>query len=110
MLSINDILPLRGILEGAIICNASAGASEDYAIVVSRDPDGDAFARASEDYAIVTSHHPDNGIKAGNASRRRRSTANDGAVDDVRGPPASLLLRQQRLLGKGDTHHLIYAG
>ncbi|XP_066380725.1 large ribosomal subunit protein uL2z-like [Miscanthus floridulus] len=109
-LSIGDIPPLHRILEGAVIYNASAGASGDYAIVVSHNPDSDASARASEDYAIVTSHHPDNGVKAGNASHRRRSTANDGAVDDVRHPPAPLLFRQQRLLGKSGTHHLIYAG
>ncbi|XP_066396307.1 large ribosomal subunit protein uL2z-like [Miscanthus floridulus] len=110
MLSIGDIPPLRRILEGAVIYNASARASRDYAIVVSRNPDSDASTRASGDYAIVTSHHPDNGIKAGNASHRRRSTANNGAVDDVRHPPAPLLFQRQRLLGKGGTHHLIYAG
>ncbi|XP_066374505.1 large ribosomal subunit protein uL2-like [Miscanthus floridulus] len=90
MLSISDIPPLHGILEGTIICNAST--------------------EASEDYAIITTHHPGNGVKAGNASRQRRSTADDGAVDDIQGPPTSLLLRQQRLLSKGGTHHLIYAG
>ncbi|XP_066385341.1 large ribosomal subunit protein uL2x-like [Miscanthus floridulus] len=93
-LSIGDIPPLHGILEGVIICNASAGASGDYAIVVSRNPDSDASARAFGDYAIVTSHNSDNGVRVGNASRQRRSTANDGAVDDIRRPPAPLLLRQ----------------
>ncbi|XP_066361297.1 large ribosomal subunit protein uL2-like [Miscanthus floridulus] len=92
MLSIGDIPPLHGILEGAVICNASAGASRDYALVVSRNPDSDASARASGDYTIVTSHNPDNGVRARNASCQRRSTANDGIVDDVRRPPAPLLL------------------
>ncbi|XP_066310831.1 uncharacterized protein [Miscanthus floridulus] len=90
--------------------DASAGAFGDYAIVVSRNLDSDATARASRDYAIIPSHNPDNGVWVGNASRQRRSTADDGAVDDIRRPPAPLLLWQQRLLSKGSTHHLIYIG
>ncbi|XP_066324068.1 large ribosomal subunit protein uL2-like [Miscanthus floridulus] len=91
-LSIGDIPPLRRILEDAVIYNASARASGDYAIVVSRDPDSDASARASGDYAIIASHNPNNGVRAGNPSHQRRSIANDGEVDDARRPPAPLLL------------------
>ncbi|XP_066357954.1 large ribosomal subunit protein uL2-like [Miscanthus floridulus] len=94
-LSIGDILPLRRILEGAVIYNAFARVSGDYAIIVSRNPDSNASARASEDYAIIASHNPDNGVRVGNPSCQRRSTANDGEVDDARRPPAPLLLRQQ---------------
>ncbi|XP_066315993.1 large ribosomal subunit protein uL2-like [Miscanthus floridulus] len=89
-LSISDISPLRRILKGAVIYNASA--------------------RAFGDYAIIASHNPDNGVRAGNPSRQRRSTTNDGKVDDAWRPPAPLLLRQQRLLSKGGMHHLIYIG
>ncbi|XP_066341302.1 large ribosomal subunit protein uL2-like [Miscanthus floridulus] len=94
-LSISNIPPLRRTLEGAVIYNASAWASGDYAIVDDRDPDSDVSARASRDYAIITGHNPDNGVRAGNPSRQRRSTANDGEVDDARRPPAPLLLRQR---------------
>ena len=47
-LSIGNVLPLRWILEGAIICNVKhhvgdrsffTGASRDYAIMISRNPD-----------------------------------------------------------------------
>ncbi|XP_066384999.1 large ribosomal subunit protein uL2z-like [Miscanthus floridulus] len=103
MLSIGDVLPLRGVLEGTITCNvelhvgncsASAGATGDYAIGVSRNPDSDTSVGASRDYAIVVSRNPDNGVRAGNASHQRRDTANDDKVDDVRRPPALLPLRQ----------------
>ena len=90
--------------------DASTGTSGDYAIVVSRDPGSDATAMTSEDYAIIPSHSPDNGIWVGNASRQGRGAANDGAVNDVRRPPAPPFLRQQRLLSKGRAHHLIYVG
>ena len=71
MLSIGDILPLRGILEGAVIynvehhaddCGALAGASGDCAIVISHNIDNGAFAGVSGDYAIVISRNPDNGV------------------------------------------------
>ena len=72
-LSIGDVLPLRGILEGAIIynvehhvgdCGVSAGASRDCAIVISHNPDNSTSTRASRDYAIVISRNPDNGASA----------------------------------------------
>jgi len=103
-LSIGDVLPLCGVLEGAVSCNielhasncsASTRASSDYAIVVSHNPDSDASAGASRDYAIIVSRNPDNGVRVGNASCQRRDTANDGKVDDERRPLALLLLRQQ---------------
>ena len=50
MLSIGDVLPLHGILEGTVICN-----------VKHHIGDHGVFARASEDYAIVISHNLDNG-------------------------------------------------
>jgi len=74
MLSIGDVLPLHGILKGAIIYNVehhvsdydtSAGASRDCAIVISRNPDNGASARAPKDYATVISRNPDNGASAG---------------------------------------------
>ncbi|XP_066334153.1 large ribosomal subunit protein uL2x-like [Miscanthus floridulus] len=95
MLSIGDTPLLHRILEGTVIYNAFARASGDYAIVVSHDPDSDASARASGDYTIITGHNPDNGVRAGNPSCQRRSTANDGEVDDARRPPVPLLLWQQ---------------
>ena len=70
MLSFSNVLPLHGIPEGAIICNvehhvddcgALSGASRDYAIVISRNPNNGTSAIASRDYAIVISHNPDNG-------------------------------------------------
>ena len=139
-LSIGNVLPLHGVLEGTITSNvelqasdcsasagasgdyaivvsrnpnsdASTGASRDYAIVVSRNPDSDASARVSGDYAIVASHNPDNGIRTGNASRQRKAATHDGKADDVRHPPTTLLLRQQwPLLSTGSPHHLIYVG
>jgi ribosomal protein L2 len=47
-LSIGDVLPLHGILEGAVICNiehhvgsygALVGASRDYTIIIRHNPD-----------------------------------------------------------------------
>ena len=45
-----NVLPLRGIPEGAIVCN-----------VEHHIGDHGVFARASGDYAIVISHNPNNG-------------------------------------------------
>ena len=53
-LSIGNVLPLRGIPEGVVVCNIKHHV-DDHGV----------FARASGDYAIVISHNPDNG-----ASRR----------------------------------------
>ncbi|XP_066348028.1 large ribosomal subunit protein uL2-like [Miscanthus floridulus] len=103
-LSIGNIPPLCGILKDAVICNASARASGDYAVVVSRNPDSNTSARASGDYAIIvshnpdsdtstrasgdyaitSSHNPDNGVRARNASCQGRNIANDGEVDNIR--------------------------
>ena len=67
MLSIGDVLPLRGILRVTVVCNvehhvgdcgAFAEASRDYAIVISRNPDDGAFAGASRDYAIIVAEPP----------------------------------------------------
>ena len=139
-LSIDGVLPLRGVLEGTVTysvelhagkCSASAGASRDYDIVVSRNPNNDASARASRDYAIVISRNPDNGtsaglsrdyaiviscnldngVWAGGVSHRRKAATNDGKADDARHPPVPLVLQQQwPLLSKGSLHHLIYIG
>ena len=49
-LSIGNVLPLRGIPEGAVVCNVEHHVG-----------DRGVFARASGDYAIVISHNPDNG-------------------------------------------------
>ena len=89
----------------------SAKASRDYAIVISRNPDNDDSVGASRDYAIVISCNLDNDVWAGGASRRRKAAMNDGEADDARHPPVPLLLRQRRpLLSKGGPHHLIYVG
>ena len=78
MLSIGDVLPLHGILEGTIIFNVehpvgnggtSARASRDYAIVISCNPNNSTLAGASRDCAIVISRNPDNDISAGGISR-----------------------------------------
>ena len=53
-LSIGNILPLRGILEGAIVCNIEHHVS-----------DRGVFTRAFGDYAIVISHNPNNGTWTG---------------------------------------------
>ena len=74
MLSIGNVLPLRRILEGAVICNVKhhvsnrgtyAGASRDYAIMISRNTNNGNSTGASRDYAIVISRNPDNGIWTG---------------------------------------------
>ncbi|KAJ7560140.1 hypothetical protein O6H91_04G115700 [Diphasiastrum complanatum] len=49
-LAIGNVLPLRSVPEGAVVCN-----------VEQRVGDRGSFARASGDYAIVISHNPDNG-------------------------------------------------
>ncbi|GBG84164.1 hypothetical protein CBR_g38138 [Chara braunii] len=49
-LSIGNVLPLRSMPEGSIVCN-----------VEQRVGDRGSFARASGDYAIVVSHNPDAG-------------------------------------------------
>ena len=49
-LSIGNVLPLRSVPEGAVVCN-----------VEHRMGDRGAFARASGDYAIVVSHNVDSG-------------------------------------------------
>jgi large subunit ribosomal protein L8e len=48
-LSIGNVLPLRSVPEGAVVCN-----------VEQRVGDRGSFARASGDYVIVVSHNPDN--------------------------------------------------
>ncbi|MCO5552369.1 hypothetical protein L7F22_005880 [Adiantum nelumboides] len=47
--SIGNVLPLKSVPEGAVVCN-----------VEQRVGDRGAFARASGDYVIVVSHNPDN--------------------------------------------------
>ena len=49
MLSIGNILPLREIPKGVIVCNVEHHVG-DHGV----------FARAFEDYAIVISHNSDN--------------------------------------------------
>ena len=55
-LSIGDVLPLHGILEGAVICNVEHHAG---------DPNNGTSTGVSKDYAIVISRNPDNGVWAG---------------------------------------------
>jgi len=49
-LTVGNVLPLRSIPEGAVVCNVEQHVG-----------DRGSFARASGDYAIVVSHNPDNG-------------------------------------------------
>ncbi|KAJ0481691.1 60S ribosomal protein L8 [Helianthus annuus] len=49
-LMVGNVLPLRSIPEGAVVCNVEHHVG-----------DRGSFARASGDYAIVISHNPDNG-------------------------------------------------
>ncbi|VAI04112.1 unnamed protein product [Triticum turgidum subsp. durum] len=49
-LSVGNVLPLRSVPEGGVICNVEHHVG-----------DRGVFARASGDYAIVISHNPDNG-------------------------------------------------
>ena len=60
-LSIGDVLPLHGILEGAIICNVEHHVG-----------DCGAFTRASRDKAIMISRNPDNGTWTGGAPTEER--------------------------------------
>ena len=48
-LMVGNVLPLRSVPEGAVVCNVEHHVG-----------DRGAFARASGDYAIVISHNPDN--------------------------------------------------
>ena len=49
-LSIGNVLPLRRIPEGAIVCNVEHHAGNHGT-----------FTKATRDYAIVISHNPNNG-------------------------------------------------
>ena len=69
MLSIGNVLPLRRIPEGAIVCNIEHHVG-DHGI----------FARASRDYAIVISRNPDNGTWMGGTARRRMAAMVDGCL------------------------------
>ena len=60
MLSIGNVLPLRGIPKGAIVCNVEhhigdrgvfVGASRDYAIVINRNPNND-ISRQSGPFSV----------------------------------------------------------
>ena len=53
-LSIGNILPLHGILEGVVVCN-----------VEHHIDDRGVFTRTSRDYAIMISRNPDNGTSMG---------------------------------------------
>ena len=68
-LSINNVLPLRRILEGTIICNIEHHVG-----------DRGVFTRASRDYAIVISRNPDNDTWMGDASHRRKAAMADGCL------------------------------
>ncbi|THU54863.1 hypothetical protein C4D60_Mb11t00540 [Musa balbisiana] len=72
-LMVGNVLPLRSIPEGAVVCNVEHHVG-----------DRGVLARASGDYAIVISHNPDNGtsrtekplLKAGNAYHKFRVKRN----------------------------------
>ncbi|XP_066341642.1 uncharacterized protein [Miscanthus floridulus] len=117
-LSIGDILPLRGILKGAVICNV-----EHHAGDCGAPPSGCPRTTPSSSAAtlitapllghlgIVISRNPDNSVWVGGASRQRKAATHNGKADDVRHPPVPLLLRQQwPLLSTGGPHHVIYVG
>ncbi|KAL2519827.1 60S ribosomal protein L8-3 [Forsythia ovata] len=52
-LVVGNVLPLRSIPEGAVVCNVEHHVG-----------DRGVFARASRDYAIVISHNPNNGTSS----------------------------------------------
>ena len=68
-LSIGDVQPLCGILEGAIVCN-----------VEHHIGDCGASIRASRDYAIMINCNPNNDTWTGGASRRRKAAMADGCL------------------------------
>ena len=53
-LSIGNVLPLRGIPKGAIVCNVEHHIDDRGTLV-----------EVSRDYAIMISHNPDNGTSTG---------------------------------------------
>ena len=69
MLSIGNVLPLRRIPEGAVVCNVEHHIS-----------DHGTFIGASRDYAIMISRNPDNGTWTGGAPRRRMAAMADGCL------------------------------
>ena len=68
-LSMGNVLPLRGIPEGAIVYNI-----EHYV------GDRGVFVGASRDYTIVISHNPDNITWKGGAARRRMAAMANGCL------------------------------
>ncbi|XP_066354946.1 large ribosomal subunit protein uL2x-like [Miscanthus floridulus] len=68
-LSISDIILLRRILEGAVVCNVEHHVS-----------DCGAFSRPSRDYAIVISRNLDNDTWMGGAPYRRKAVMADGCL------------------------------
>ena len=68
-LSIGNVLLLRGILEGVVVCNVEHHVG-----------DRGVFARTSRDYAIVISRNPDNGTWTEGAARRRMAAMTDGCL------------------------------
>ncbi|CAL9146785.1 unnamed protein product [Musa hybrid cultivar] len=78
-LMVGNVLPLRSIPEGAVVCNVEHHVG-----------DRGVLARASGDYAIVISHNPDNGTtrdfcdgKSKAASQAISTTKADGCSYDV---------------------------
>ncbi|KAF5454550.1 hypothetical protein F2P56_024206 [Juglans regia] len=61
-LMVGNVLPLRSIPEGAVVCNVEHHVG-----------DRGVFARASGDYAIVISHNPDNDTTRSSISPRSSS-------------------------------------
>ncbi|PSR96319.1 60S ribosomal protein like [Actinidia chinensis var. chinensis] len=69
---VGKVLPLRSILEGAVVCNVEHHVG-DHGV----------STRASGDYAIVISHNPDNGTSrtvGSNSHQERRRLYLAGAV------------------------------
>ena len=69
MLSIGNVLPLHGILEGVVICN-----------IKHHVDDCGKFARVSRDYAIMISRNPDNDTWTGGAARRKMAAMANGCL------------------------------
>ena len=68
-LSIGNVLPLRGIPEGAVVYN-----------IEHHIGDRGTFAGASKDYAIVINRNPNNGAWTGGAPHRRMTALANGCL------------------------------
>ena len=93
-LSLSDVLPLHGILEGAVICNV-----EHHGGDCSAPPPGCPGTTPSSSTATLTT-----------ASGRGASLAEERPQRTTAKPTTLGTLQCPSSFGKGDPHHLIYVG